>query len=306
MPFKDAAGLSRHPLGLHPQLGAAAGAAGHRLGGSAAIQQGRCLLSPPLPGWDGGRGPYQREVVVAGVVAGLLAFWAEALRAQRQAGPPAPAEAKPVGQTGELLMGQRGDGNSQRAAGPQPAAGKGLEHQTTPPMPQELAGDIGPAAPKKRHCPPLPTTCHFLGPRIPPPHSLTWSQRCSPRISGSPWRWWRGWLEALHRERAEWGQRRGGGKDAPRGASCSPAPVRAVQPTCPGQQGQAWAQQMLQLSAASNRVRGAPPVPHHPAVGPLHPGRTVRAVLIFPAVGRGGGAGRRPGGLVSLCKRAKP
>lgn len=34
---------------------------------------------------------------MARVVAGALALWAEALRAQHQAGTPAPAQAKPVG-----------------------------------------------------------------------------------------------------------------------------------------------------------------------------------------------------------------
>lgn len=58
-------------------------------------REGACLAPSLQVGW--GRGPYQREVVMAGVVAGVLAFWAEALRAQRQAGPPAPAQAKPGG-----------------------------------------------------------------------------------------------------------------------------------------------------------------------------------------------------------------
>lgn len=66
-------------------------------------REGACLAPPSR--WEWGRGPYQREVVVAGVVAGVLAFWAEALRAQRQAGPPAPAQAKPGGETGLLMAG---------------------------------------------------------------------------------------------------------------------------------------------------------------------------------------------------------
>lgn len=58
-----------------------------------------------------------------------------------------------------------------------------------------------------------------------------------------------------------WKAERGGGtRDAPRGASCSPVPARALQPMCPGQS--------LQLSAAGNVVPGAPPVPHHPALSP--------------------------------------
>lgn len=96
--FKDAAGLSRHLLGAF----SAVCAVGHNLGGSAGTQQGR------FPRWDGDRGqaagPYQREVVVARVVAGALAFWAEALRAQHQAGTPAPAQAKPVGSQGEGFL----------------------------------------------------------------------------------------------------------------------------------------------------------------------------------------------------------
>lgn len=43
-------------------------------------------------GW--GQGPYQREVIM---VAGALSLRAEALLAQRQARPPAPAQAKPAG-----------------------------------------------------------------------------------------------------------------------------------------------------------------------------------------------------------------
>lgn len=67
-------------------------------------REGACLAPSLQVGW--GQGPYQREVVMAGVVAGVLAFWAEALRAQRQAGPPAPAQAKPGGgETGLLMAG---------------------------------------------------------------------------------------------------------------------------------------------------------------------------------------------------------
>lgn len=74
---------------------------------------------------------------MAGMVAGALAFGAEALRAQHQAGPPAPAQAKPVGQMGELIG---GGGNSRRAAGPQRAAGRGLEHQHPHTPPPYAAG----------------------------------------------------------------------------------------------------------------------------------------------------------------------
>lgn len=70
---------------------------------------------------------------MAGVVAGALAFGAEALWAQHQAGPPAPAQAKPVGQTGELTGRNVG---GQFPKGPQPAAGEVLRHQddASPPL----------------------------------------------------------------------------------------------------------------------------------------------------------------------------
>lgn len=86
--------------------GFASSAAGQCLGSSAASQRGQCLLRHPGVQWGWGQGTYQREVVVAGVVAGALTLWAEALWAQRQAGPPAPAQAEPGGQMGELSGGQ--------------------------------------------------------------------------------------------------------------------------------------------------------------------------------------------------------
>lgn len=42
------------------------------------------------------KGPYQREVVVAGGRVGALTLGAEALWSQCQAGPPAPGQAEPA------------------------------------------------------------------------------------------------------------------------------------------------------------------------------------------------------------------
>lgn len=102
---------------------------------------------------------------MAGVVAGALALRAEALRAQRQAGPPAPAQAKPAGQTGTLT---RQGTIPKGQLDPSMLQGKGWSTKSPLLMPQELAGDTGPTAPKMWHRFPLPTTCHFFGPSYPP------------------------------------------------------------------------------------------------------------------------------------------
>lgn len=131
--------------------------------------------------------PYQREVVVAGAGAGALALGAEAVRAQRQAGPPAPAQAEPA-QGKQQLMGQL----TGKGGGPvhcQAAGRKGLEHG---PPPKPGGGTAPLPVPYGVPCP-LSQGMEW--------GSLTWSQRCSRWISASPWRRWRGWLEAL-----KWGE----------------------------------------------------------------------------------------------------
>lgn len=62
---------------------------------------------------------------MAGVVAGVLAFWAEALRAQRQAGPPAPAQAKPGGGNRSVDGGGHTHTIPKRQLGPSLLQGRG-------------------------------------------------------------------------------------------------------------------------------------------------------------------------------------
>lgn len=101
---------------------------------------------------------------MAGVVAGELASWAEAVWAQCQAGTPAPAQAKPAGQTGKLT----GRAMLEGQLDPSLLQGRGWNTKTLPLMLQELSGDMQPTPPKVALPPPPLHDVSFLGPLHPP------------------------------------------------------------------------------------------------------------------------------------------
>lgn len=125
--------------------------------------EGACSDPPRV-----GRGwcPYQREVVVAGVVAGVLTFQAEALWAQCQAGPPAPAQAEPGGQTGELT----GGGQFLRGSWTPTCCSEGAGAPKPPPYPTGVGRGHPTGTMQEVALPPsLPNVPFFCAPASPRP-----------------------------------------------------------------------------------------------------------------------------------------